>query len=299
MSAFGEFTFKMREALIDQVMDFLSEKQWAPLIDTVIEAEIGEYSRSNLGVYLLGKIINPPVAGVPEDAIQRLPDGRFCKVIYVGQSQDTIFSRLMKHARFVQDRHELSNGEIMFKAAEVIIFDSVGIETKLIERYATRWNDDFPQSCGWNFSGFGSNDSGGGRDGQKASKFDLLWPIKLDTNRSGIFKRDGRGRDFRKTIKKAIRTLSDSVPYTVRIHKDHRDHEDLNAMIAMPDIPMTAYQAIVDILAGLPREWEARVYPVKVVFHRGHTPDAVQVDPNVWPPNFDAQHPFAVIRRTP
>lgn len=275
MACFGQFKFGMSDALIEQIIQYLDELEWAPLTQENVDANIVGAARQSLGVYLLGRTAAP-------DEI---------RATYVGQSQSAIYDRLTKHARFVRDRRGLPLAQLHFKAAEIIIFDSVHVETRLIHHFATKWVDADPQ-CGWNGSGFGSNDTGGGRDDQKPSKFDKRFPIDITLVKEGLLDPGPV------PVRDAIKRMREVVPYTIRVLPKYKRHEDLNTVVAVTDTSSSVLSAVRTLLGAMPPGWTARAYPVRIVLER----DAQRLTPVAeaerWPPNF-AEHDYAVVTPQP
>jgi len=84
----------MREALIERIVARFDAAAWTPLTPgNVDQAFPNEEDQQIRGVYLLGQTIN--------DAVN---------LKYVGQSEETVYKRLKRHADFVQDRYGLLNG---------------------------------------------------------------------------------------------------------------------------------------------------------------------------------------------
>jgi hypothetical protein len=160
--AFGEFMFAMTDALVNQIVAQFGITGWSPLTQEEVDVQIPIEKRTSLGVYLLGHENEGSVTA-----------------LYVGQSNAAIYDRLSRHAKFLQDRYGLPYEAILFKALAVVIFDSVTLETRLIDVFQTKWNKRNPLS-GWNGSGIGSNDTGGGRDKHKPSGFDQRFPTPVD-----------------------------------------------------------------------------------------------------------------------
>src|ERR1035441_8323728 len=170
--AFAQFAFAMTDALVDQLVARFAATPWSPLNQAEIDAEIAEEHRTARGVYLLGRAQTANVS-----------------TVYVGQSNSALYDRLSRHAKFLQDRYGLPYEGVRFKALGIIIFDSVALEERLITVYQTRWNKDNVMS-GWNGSGIGSNDTGGGRDKQQPSGFDRRFPIRSLDRKGGVSSKD-------------------------------------------------------------------------------------------------------------
>ena len=191
--AFARFEFAMTDALVDQLVERFAATAWSPLNQAEIDARISSEDRGARGVYMLGRVQTASTS-----------------TVYVGQSNSTLYDRLSRHARFLQDRYALPYESIRFKALGIVIFDSVALEERLIHLYETRWDKD-NVSSGWNGSGIGSNDTGGGRDKQKPSGFDRRFPIDITLNKAGLLV---PGAMIARQMFTRIKTIA---PYTIRL----------------------------------------------------------------------------------
>ncbi len=261
--AYGSFEFPFGAKLIESTKEYLSELGWAPLSMENVNAQLGT-SQKTLGVYLLG--IKDPSAGQ-------------MRITYVGQSEKAIYVRLMKHAKYIRDRIGLNPDDVVFKAAEIVMLSSMRIEAQLIKDYGTKWNKK-KQDCGWNGSGFGSNDTGGNRDAQKPSQFDIRYPVDITLPKQDALPVGPT------TPKLAIEHLSGKVPYTVRVAPKDSSHSDLSSHVTFgnEDSNCTAEEAARRILNALP-SWCAKVHLNKIVFERGAQTAAPLFDATTWPPD--------------
>lgn len=276
--SFAHFEFGMTEALIAQLVLFMDGLAWSPLTQAAVEAAIPIAHRGATGVYMLGR---------------RQADGSI-RVIYVGQSSSTLYSRLTRHADMVRHRTGLPAGDVYFRAAAIVIFNSVDLEGGLIAAYRTKW-DGTDVWSGWNGSGFGSNDTGGGRDGQAPSKFDVRFPIDivlpLDPNAIAPL----LAGDL--TARQAITMLSGAVPYTVRVAKELNSHADLGLTVPrMTSTPsISAHHVCKHILRALGSPWLASVFRVRIVFTQGQVGLQTTIaNPAAWP-NFPINGSHATI----
>ncbi len=261
--AFAQFVFAMTDALVDQLVARFAAAPWSRLSQAEIDSQIRGEDRAARGVYLLGR---GPGGDVP--------------TVYVGQSNSALYDRLSRHAKFLQDRFDLPYDQIRFKALGVIIFDSVALEERLIAEYQTRWNRENPMS-GWNGSGIGSNDTGGGRDKQKPSGFDRRFPIDLNVNKPDLLEMG----QF--TARQLFNRLKNGAPYTIRMAPtnlgQHADLQDSQVQIQYP--AATVRQALEILLRSLPNVWSVQVNPVRVLFQRDvELPPGALVNPPTWPP---------------
>src|ERR1035438_2153885 len=239
--AFAQFAFAMTDALVDQLVARFAATPWSPLNQAEIDAQIaGEY-RTARGVYLLGRVQTANVS-----------------TVYVGQSNSALYDRLSRHAKFLQDRYGLPYEGIRFRALGIIIFDSVALEERLIPVYQTRWNKDIVMS-GWNGSGIGSNDTGGGRDKQKPSGFDKRFPIDITLNKPGLLV---PGPSSPRQLFTRIKNIA---PYTIRMAPtnlvQHAELQNSATQIENPDA--SVLEAIQILLGALPAAWSAQVNPVR------------------------------------
>jgi hypothetical protein len=261
--AFAQFAFAMTDALVDQLVARFAATAWSPLNQPEIDAQIIQEDRNARGVYMLGRV---QTAGT--------------STVYVGQSNSTLYDRLSRHAKFLQDRYALPYESIRFKALGIIIFDSVALEERLIHVYETRWDKDNVLS-GWNGSGIGSNDTGGGRDKQKPSGFDRRFPIDVTLSKSGLLV---AGATSARQLFTRIKTVA---PYTIRLAPvnllQHADLQTAQVQVTEPDTSiLVGLQAL---LSALPDVWSIQVSPVRVLIQRDAAmPENAIVNPDQWPP---------------
>jgi hypothetical protein len=261
--AYAPFVFAMTDALVAQLVARFASTPWSPLNQTEIDTQIRVEDRATRGVYLLG----------------RGPDGTV-PTAYVGQSNSALYDRLSRHAKFLQDRFGLPYQQIRFKALGVIIFDSVALEERLIAEYDTRWVKDVPLS-GWNGSGIGSNDTGGGRDKQKPSGFDRRFPIDIALTKPNLL---AQGQH---TAKQLFSRLKNGSPYTIRMApKQLGTHLDLqDSHVQIEDATASVRQALELLLGSLPSAWSVQVNPVRILLQRDvEPPPGALINPTTWPP---------------
>jgi hypothetical protein len=266
----------MTEALVGQLSDFIRELGWKPLTEATVEAAIPLEMRDAVGVYMLGR---------------RMPHG-VIREVYLGQSSATLFERLTRHAKNVRHRSGLHTDDVFFRAAGIVIFNSVDMETGLLQIFQTKWSE-INTLSGWNGSGFGSNDTGGGRDNQAPSKFDRRFPINIfqDLDKTLAMPK----ARVPMTARIALHLLSTAVPYTVRIAKPQRQHIDLQKIVPpFPAEVTNAHDACKHILATLGAPWIGQVFPVRIVLDRMDSPAGVVADPENWP-NLSGDAPYVII----
>jgi hypothetical protein len=261
--AFAQFEFAMTDALVDQLVARFASTPWSPLNQGEIDAQIVHENRNARGVYLLGRAQTPNIT-----------------TTYIGQSNGTLYDRLSRHAKFLQDRYGLAYDTVRFKALGIIIFDSVALEVRLIDVYETRWSRNNVLS-GWNGSGIGSNDTGVGRDKQKPSGFDRRFPIDVTLNKVGLLV---PGPTAGRQLLTRIKSIA---PYTVRLAPtsliQHDDFQTVQINITEPDTSVLA--GLQALLTQLPKLWSIQVSPVRVLIQRdAELPQNVIVNPDQWPP---------------
>ena len=276
--AFAQFAFAMTDALVDQLVARFAAMPWSPLNQAEIDAQIAEEYRSARGVYLLGRVHTANVS-----------------TVYVGQSNSALYDRLSRHAKFLQDRYGLPYEGIRFKALGIIIFDSVALEERLMTVYRTRWNKDNVMS-GWNGSGIGSNDPGGGRDKQRPSGFDRRFPIDITLNKPGLLV---GGPASPRQLFTRIKNIA---PYTIRMAPtmllQHAELQNSQTQIENPDA--SVLEAIQILLGALPAAWSVQVSPVRVLIQRDfQIPADAVVNPEQWPTAewLQGEHRCVVFRR--
>jgi hypothetical protein len=277
--AFAEFVFAMTDALVAQLVARFTATSWSPLNQSEIDSQIEPVDRAARGVYLLGW-------GEEGDV----------RTAYVGQSNSALFDRLSRHAKFLQDRHGLPYEHIWFKALGVIIFDSVALEERLISEYQTKWIRENPQS-GWNGSGIGSNDTGGGRDKQKPSGFDRRFPIDITLTKPDLLVTG------KFTGKQVFNRLKNAAPYTIRLAPtqlgQHPDLQESNLEIQDP--AASVLQSLEILLSRLPPAWSVHVNPVRILLQRDvEPPPGSLINPGSWPPEqwLAGQDHTVIFRRT-
>ncbi|MDP1626742.1 GIY-YIG nuclease family protein [Parvibaculum sp.] len=259
LRAYDSFQFPFDVHLIEAVKSYLSGMDWAPLLEAEIRNQLGS-NQATLGVYLLG------LEGTDGDT----------QIVYVGQSEKAIYVRLMKHARNILDRKGLTPTRVVFKAAEILMLSSMRIETRLIKDFGTKWDKKNP-TCGWNGSGFGSNDTGGNRDAQKTSPFDARYPIDITLTKPNLFPVGVI------PAKLAIEKLSQGVPYTVRVSPTDAKHPDLSQNITFNRTDYTAEDAVRNILKALPPTWTAKIFFNKIVFEQNADSRLAPFNALTWP----------------
>jgi len=223
-----------------------------------------------------------PVAGLTQAAIAELPAGvkgayllfQDAVPVYAGKTDTRhgFRQRLGRHLETIQDRTGIDPTRVGFKAARIMVFSNFDVEAILIKEMRARGTGALP----WNFSGFGSNDPGHRREGQKPAKFDLLFPVDLD--RALGFLSPG---DI--SVLEIVNLLKGKLPYYFRFETDPLPsgqsspptvgHADFRAApkISVPSSPLTMREALKLILKVLPAGWYANVFPNRVILYKDPT----------------------------
>ena len=183
-------------------------------------------------------------------------------------------SRLARHFKTVQHRHNLSADTVSFKAVRIPVFSSFDAEAILI-RETRRVN---PAALPWNDTGFGSNDPGHRREGQEPAMFDKQHPIDIDRQLPFNFLRHGHIN-----LRDALLRMKMNLPYTLRYESDlnrkgkpdfRAGHPDQRAaVIVVPPEPMTTRRFMQMALDVLPSGWMATIFPDRVILYK---------EPMVW-----------------
>lgn len=183
-------------------------------------------------------------------------------------------SRLARHYQTIQHRKGLDPTTIGFKAVRIMVFSNFDVEAILIKEL--RRQD--PTALAWNFSGFGSNDPGHNREAQEPADFDKVRPVDIDRPLEFI----PSGSTI--SALPLLATLKSNLPYLLRYETDldakgrpmrhtvgHIEQRNAPA-ITLPAGPITLRGALKLVLAVLPREWRATVFPDRVILYRENVP---------------------------
>lgn len=202
MSHFKDFEFDLPSALLERLVLLFSEMTPGALNDETVE-----------GV--------PEAQGVYQLFFQD-------ELVYVGKTDADagLKRRLLRHARKIRSRSNLTPESVAFKAVRVYVFTAMDLEDLLIKHYREHHH-----RLSWNLSGFGSNDPGRNRDRSrlKGDHFDSLYPIDLELPITH------RLESFPVTVASLLRFMKDELAYTVRFQNaggnSRRPHPDLEASV--------------------------------------------------------------------
>ncbi len=172
-------------------------------------------------------------------------------------------NRLERHHYSIQHRRGLDSESVSFKAIRIWVFSALDVENLLINELKNRRAG----VLAWNFSGFGSNDPGRKREGQKPADFDLEFPI--DVVRPLPFMSAGEY-----TIHDVLQALKNGLPYLLRFqtgeglaHSGHDEYRDRD--VRLPTSGMSALEVMKIIVNGLPDDsWQATIFPSRIILYK-------------------------------
>ncbi len=241
---FREFEFDLPQALLRDLVTLLDDMGRTPLnvatVDTYIPEEQGIYQ-----LFL-------------DDTL-----------VYVGKtdSEAGLNQRLTRHARKIQQRHNLTPARVSFKAVRIFVFTAIDLEQQLIKHYA----NNLDEGLAWNNSGFGSNDPGRRRDTTtlKENHFDICYPVDIDVPLGA----SAEVGEF--TVSSVLERLKTEVPYTIRFQntggKSRQPHIELeNTTVAIPAGEHTARSILLLIQAALGSDWQVTVLPGYIILYKEH-----------------------------
>lgn len=241
VSWFKEFEFNLPRALLHDLVELLDGMDRAPLDAATVDSYIPEEQ----GVYQL----------FLDDTLT-----------YVGKtdSEAGLNQRLGRHAKKIQQRHNLDPKRVSFKAVRIFVFTAIDLETQLICHYSATG-----KKPAWNQSGFGANDPGRERDTTtlKDGHFDLLYPINIDvplgaSASAGIF-----------PVADVLSTLKTEIPYVIRYQneggKSRKPHVDLvSTNVKMPIGGHTARSVLKIVQEALGSDWQVTVQPGYIIIYK-------------------------------
>jgi hypothetical protein len=134
---------------------------------------------------------------------------------------------------------------------------------------------------GWNGSGIGSNDTGGGRDKQKPSGFDKRFPIDITISKLGLLLPGPA------TPRQLYIRIKNMAPYTIRMSPTNLlQHADLqNSETQIENSDASILEAMRILLGALPAGWSVQVNPVRSLIQRDfQIPANAVINPEQWPP---------------
>lgn len=178
--------------------------------------------------------------------------------------------RLARHAFTIQNRRNLDPATITFKAIRILVFSNFDVEAILIKemRKADK------KALRWNYSGFGSNDPGHNREGQKPAEFDLQYPVNIDRRLNLV-------KPGKYAVLPLLVALKYHLPFNLRYETDlkagsddeyvdyrkgHADQRTASAVVV--DDEDTTRTLLCKIMSALPPGWRTTVFPGRVILYR-------------------------------
>lgn len=227
---FKEFEFDLPRALLRDLVELLDGMGRVPLTTATVNAHIPEEQ----GVYQL--FLDQTL-------------------VYIGKTdaEAGLKNRLSRHAKKIQQRHNLDPHRVSFKAVRIFVFTAVDLETQLINHYT---------QPSWNGGGFGANDPGRERDTTtlKDDHFDRLYPINIDvplgpSAAAGTF-----------TVAEVLAKLKAETPYVIRFQnqggRSRSPHSDLAATkVRVSSGRHTARDLLLLAQKSLGSSWQVTVQP--------------------------------------
>lgn len=222
-----------------------------------------------------------PSGTLSTSSTQQIPEAQgvyqlFCngELVYIGKTdaEAGLRTRLSRHAKKILHRPSLIGSAVTFKAARILVFTAMDLETQLINHYRGRMG-----AVAWNGSGFGSNDPGRKREetDKAPDGFDATHPIDIDV--SGEYLPPGST-----TVGVALARLKAVLPYTLRY--ETLRGENGRARRGNPHADLTTTQLVIHeqtqtvrglmqlISSALGSEWQATVFPSHVILYREQKP---------------------------
>lgn len=196
----------------------------------------------------------------------------FCngELVYIGKTdaEAGLRTRLSRHARKILHRPTLAGSAVTFKAARILVFTAMDLETQLINHYRGSMG-----AVAWNGSGFGSNDPGRKREetDKAPDGFDAIHPIDIDV--PGEYVPPGST-----TVGVALARLKSVLPYTLRYETLRGDNG--RALRGSPHADLTATQIVIggprqtvrdlmrQISMTLGPDWQATAFPSHVILYK-------------------------------
>ena len=231
LAGYGEFELDVEEVLREKLPLFFGALAPMPLTISVIDT-LPERSK---GAYLLFRGDDP-------------------RPVYAGKTDTThgFRDRLARHAWTVQGRQNLDPGEMRFKAVRIMVFAALDAEAILIREMRNL----MPGALIWNNSGFGSNDPGRNRDGQRPAYFDQQFPVDVEFEMP----------DFPTEpmpVLAVLDALKQRIPYLLRhggLPSDHR--------ASIPKGKQTVRRVLAAAMSALPPGFQATVLHGRIVVYK-------------------------------
>lgn len=231
---------------------------------------------------LKAAVLNPEnIAGIAtkaRGAYYLLQDGR---LVYIGKSdaETGLRARLERHYSTLRHRKGVDISRVTFKAVKIASFSAIDTESLLLglnKRMGEALTGSGSNPA-WNYSGFGSNDTGRERDTQKVSTFDQLHPLDIDAriDLAGTPRLDATGS---LPLNEYLRWLAASLTFIFRFPKS----PELSA-VTVNFAEMTASNVLRDLVLilhkKLPLRWSITVLRGKAVLYKD---DSANYKSPIW-----------------
>jgi hypothetical protein len=242
------------------------------------EIDIEKVLRSELPLFIEQVELAPLVAETV-DAIPLGAKGAYVLYldglpVYAGKTDTRhgFRDRLNRHAYTIRNRRNLDPARIGFKAIRILVFSNFDVEAILID--AMRKAD--PTALAWNDSGFGSNDPGHNREGQRPADFDTLYPIDIDRLLSFVEPGDYDVLSLLIEIKRHLpfdlRYQTDPMPNSDRPASHRVGHQDHRAASPVTVAEGETTRSLLNkVMANLPDGWRTTLFPGRVILYKEDT----------------------------
>lgn len=252
----------------------------APIGFVEYEIDIERILRADLPPLLNRMSIAPltqeGIAGVPAGARGAYVLYENDYPVYAGKTdaKHGFRQRLAKHAETIRHRQNIDPGTIGFRAVRIFVFSNLDVEAILIKELRKLDRN----ALKWNTSGFGSNDPGRNREGQKPAPWDAARPINIDqpltfmpNGRLSVLHvlkslKQGLAYDFR--YQTDLNANGEPKKYTTG-HADQRDAPDIELPAGRLPTVRSVLQAV---LSALPDGWRATIFPGRVILYQEDSP---------------------------
>jgi hypothetical protein len=234
IAGYGEYEIDIENVLREKLPSFFDNVNATPLLESHIKALPAQAK----GAYMLFQGENPiPVYAGKTDAEHGFQD------------------RLLRHAWTIKGRKGLDPLSIRFKAMRIMVFAALDVEALLIRRL----KESNPTALEWNFSGFGSNDPGQGRDGQRPAKFDQEHPIDEDFPIMDL-------PDGEISLSDLLEHTKRQLPYLFRF-------DDVPSPVRITSPPAgSPFRSVLEIIVrALPPGWQGTILHGRAILYPRHT----------------------------
>jgi hypothetical protein len=218
-----------------------------------------------------------PTGVLSPSVTQQIPEAQgvyqlFCdgELVYIGKTdaEAGLRTRLTRHSNKILHRPSLAGNAVTFKAAQILVFTAMDLETQLINHYRGAMGQ-----VAWNGSGFGSNDPGRKREetDKAPDGFDAVHPINIDV--PGEYVPIGTA-----AVAAVLGRLKSVLPYTLRYETLRgtngralrgNPHADLTATEVTIEEPQQTVRGLMQqIVAALGPAWQATAFPSHVILYK-------------------------------